>query len=361
MNEPDSFSRTTADGGGRLYTLREIAAETGISLDDLARYRRHHGDRIPRVETEEPRRYPAEAVELFRSLHRRADASDGGRRQERGDEATGRRRLLSLSAQRRRQDEERRRQRERLAAEPVVDPGPPDLMTAALEALSGVVGEPRKEAKETGEPEEREEREEQDEREVTRSAVRTAGERAGPATPRPGEPEPAPAPPPAAQPQHRGDDGKAGGDDGRDGGGDEGPDRVIRRVVHREEPRPEPRAPKRPSRPVYTLHEIHERTGIPYARLALYAASHADQIPSVGERRSPAYMRAGLEAFCRLHALKEPGWEIPDLGPEPGWDDASGLAARMQALESAQQTAAEQLRTTLRALRRTWTGEAVWE
>lgn len=347
MNAPDS---STA-GGGRLYTLREIAAETGISLDDLARYRRRHGDRIPSLGTEEPRRYPAAAVDVFRSLHRGPQESDGGPRDEHGDEAVGRRRLLSLSAQRRRKDEEKRRQRERLAAEPVVDPGPPDLMSAALEALSGVGEEPRKKAKQTGEPEEPEKPEE---REASRSVARTAGEGAEPASPRPGEPEAAPVPPPAAEERDHGGDGMDGGDEGE-------PDRVIRRVVHREEPRSEPRAAKRPSRPVYTLQEIHERTGIPYAKLALYAASHTDQIPSVGERRSPAYMREGLEAFCRLHALKEPGWEIPDLGPEPGWDDASGLAARMQALESAQQTAAEQLRTTLRALRRTWTGEAVWE
>lgn len=371
MNQRHSPPPASSAVAGPLYTLSEIAAETGIAVDDLARYRQRHGDRIPTVVEGERRRYPQEAVELFRALHRERRHGDDGRGTTE-DEGAGRRRLMSLAAQRRRRDEEQRRQREKRAAEPVVDPGPPDPMIAALEAMSGVAETARAEP-----PDEAED-----------DTVSTAAPTARP------ESSAEVAEPPAESPRTAADDGPVepptadvktvaellrgtagealGGERAEVETGDsEGSENtadtedtgdtetVVRTVARQREPVRERTA--RPARPVYTLQEVHERTGIPYAKLALYAASHADQIPSVGERRSPAYMREGMEAFCRLHALKEPSWEIPELGPEPGWDDARGLAARLQALETAQQSTAEKLRGVVRSLRRPWNGQAVWE
>jgi len=126
---------------------------------------------------------------------------------------------------------------------------------------------------------------------------------------------------------------------------------------------PAPRAddvPRRPTRSLYTLQEVHERTGIPYATLALYAARFADRIPSLGERRSPAYPREGLEELCRIHAEAHPEWEPPPLGAEKGWDDLPGLAARLDSLAAVQDRLSEELHQVLKELRRGASAEAVW-
>jgi hypothetical protein len=132
---------------------------------------------------------------------------------------------------------------------------------------------------------------------------------------------------------------------------------TVRRLVDAEPPRHEPR---RPTRPLYTLQEVHERTGIPYATLALYAARDADRVPWLGERRSPAYARAGLEEFCRIHAEANPGWQPPPLGLERGWDDEPGLAARLDALAAVQERLSSELTLVLAEVRRSWRGEALW-
>ena len=123
----------------------------------------------------------------------------------------------------------------------------------------------------------------------------------------------------------------------------------------------EPPAPSRPTPPLYTLQQIHERTGIPYSSLSLLAASHAAEVPSAGERYSPAYPLAGLQAFCRLYAERNPGWEPLPLGPEPGWDDEAGLAARLTALEAAQSRWSDELAAALHGFAQPWSGEAEWE
>jgi hypothetical protein len=135
----------------------------------------------------------------------------------------------------------------------------------------------------------------------------------------------------------------------------------------RVKPQPQPQplrsegaAPRRPSRPLYTLQEVHERTGIPYATLALYAARHADRVPWLGERRSPAYPREGLEELCRIHAEANPGWQPPELGAERGWDDLHGLAARLDSLAGIQERLSEEVRRALAEARRAWHGEAIW-
>lgn len=132
---------------------------------------------------------------------------------------------------------------------------------------------------------------------------------------------------------------------------------TVRRLVDAGPLRHEPR---RPTRPLYTLQEVHERTGIPYATLALYAARDADRVPWLGERRSPAYARAGLEEFCRIHAEANPGWQPPALGLEQGWDDEPGLAARLDSLAASQERLSAELRVVLAEVRRGWRGEAVW-
>jgi hypothetical protein len=133
----------------------------------------------------------------------------------------------------------------------------------------------------------------------------------------------------------------------------------------RVKPQPQPlrsegAAPRRPSRPLYTLQEVHERTGIPYATLALYAARHADRVPWLGERRSPAYPREGLEELCRIHAEANPGWQPPELGAERGWDDLHGLAARLDSLAGIQARLSEEVGRALAEARRAWHGEAIW-
>lgn len=116
-------------------------------------------------------------------------------------------------------------------------------------------------------------------------------------------------------------------------------------------------APRRQIRALYSLQEVHERTGIPYATLALYAASHADRIPSLGERRSPAYPREGLEAFCHIHAERNPGWQAPAPGTEQGWDDEVGLARRIDALHDGLASLQSDLREIQAVLARGWSAE----
>lgn len=116
----------------------------------------------------------------------------------------------------------------------------------------------------------------------------------------------------------------------------------------------------RPARPIYTLQDVHERTGIPYATLALYAVSHRERIPYLGERHSPAYPREGLEEFCRIHAERNPDWQRPAEGTERGWDDEAALSNRLEALEKQQDRLTVELRSTLAQVRQTWKGDAEW-
>lgn len=72
------------------YSLTQIVDKTGIPLSLLLRYKKLHGDRIP-TEGREPRlRFPHEAIEIFRDIHRDESRNRGG----------GGRRLMSLTAQR---------------------------------------------------------------------------------------------------------------------------------------------------------------------------------------------------------------------------------------------------------------------
>lgn len=130
-------------------------------------------------------------------------------------------------------------------------------------------------------------------------------------------------------------------------------------VIRREDASPvvAKEAKRNPAKALYSLQEVHERTGIPYATLALYAANHSDRIPSLGERRSPAYPRQGLEEFCRIHSENHPEWERPAAGTEAGWDDQDGLARRIEVLAEGLDELHSDLREINSIVRRGWTAE----
>lgn len=52
----------------KLYTLTEVAKETGISLPTLQRYKKAHQRRIPAVGKGRRQRYPAEALPVFKEI-----------------------------------------------------------------------------------------------------------------------------------------------------------------------------------------------------------------------------------------------------------------------------------------------------
>jgi excisionase family DNA binding protein len=54
----------------KLMTLREISEITGVAYPTIARYAAHNGKRIPHVGTGRNRRFPPEAVEVFRSIRK---------------------------------------------------------------------------------------------------------------------------------------------------------------------------------------------------------------------------------------------------------------------------------------------------
>lgn len=54
----------------KLMTLREISEITGVAYPTIARYAAHNGKRIPHVGTGRNRRFPAEAVEVFRQIRK---------------------------------------------------------------------------------------------------------------------------------------------------------------------------------------------------------------------------------------------------------------------------------------------------
>jgi DNA-binding transcriptional MerR regulator len=64
-----------AAAGGELLTLTEVGEKTGISYPTLRNYVERHGDRIPSVGEGRRRRFPPEAVPVFREL--RAESRPG--------------------------------------------------------------------------------------------------------------------------------------------------------------------------------------------------------------------------------------------------------------------------------------------
>lgn len=346
-----------------LYTLSEVAEATGISLAELDGYRRRHGNRVPSIVLGETRRYPQEALEAFRALHRAREAA--------GNPSHGGRRLMSLTAQRRGREPEPR-ERERPS-----NGGSENRVTAEVpaEAPDGVTGnvlggpepgnasirlapsEPERDhpRSETGTdqtatapregrgtfPEARGEQ-----RPATDGALRVSDSRLFPTPAR------TPLPPTAtvgsgtwelpAQPREPAEDEEAV------------------EVVTRSGAGPVP-PPSRPARPLYTLQQVHEHTGIPYPTLAFYAAADADAVPAVGERYSRLYPWEAMAAFSRLHAAKTPGWTAPDLAPPESvaaWRRDDGIAGRLEQLQRSQDQLADELDTILRDLAGPLTGFA---
>lgn len=239
-----------------------------------------------------------------------------------------RRRLMSLSSQRRRPEE-------RMAKTKDSKPPEDDPMSRALELLSGID-------------------------ENVRDAERPAREAA--AGGRDGAP--APAEEEGAARASQDEEGAALAAEPSEpaegsGGGEEAEEVRYEQVIRREDASPvvAKEAKRNPAKALYSLQEVHERTGIPYATLALYAVNHSDRIPSLGERRSPAYPRQGLEEFCRIHAENNPDWERPAVGTEEGWDDQAGLARRIDALADGLDDLHAAVREIHAVVRRGWTAE----
>lgn len=109
--------------------------------------------------------------------------------------------------------------------------------------------------------------------------------------------------------------------------------------------------PRRPGRPLFTLQQVHEHTGIPYPVLALYAASEAGRIPAAGERYAPLYPWEAMGVFCRLHQERNPSWQPPALPAEPPAPEeeaaARELSDRLERLERTQSQLAQQIRSLL--------------
>lgn len=57
-----------ADGGDKLYTLSEIAKQTGVSMPTLQRYKKLYQDRIPSVGEGRRQRYPESSLPVFNEL-----------------------------------------------------------------------------------------------------------------------------------------------------------------------------------------------------------------------------------------------------------------------------------------------------
>jgi hypothetical protein len=431
-----------------LYSLPEVSHATGIPLPDLQRLRRDHADELPSVVVGEARRYPDEALAVFRRLHGENGGDGEALKPQRA--AVKPRTSFSLSAQRRRDGGERPAAdggagngsrpaagesapkpaaAPAAPAEEVVDPGPPNVFDEMSLALGQLGGDDPKasapivpRAKPVGQQEKRSagsrhrrpaeslrRREDRDEWRERRPEPRPArdedgGEQAAAAAPEAGslaaaiervrtakaaqerkrERPPqsaawrdggAAASPPSAGEEANGHSTEAAleaeptGGERREatpaaGEADDGADNgqaVVRTAVVERAAEPAEPEIARPKPPLYTLQQIHERTGIPYSNLSLLAASHAAEIPSAGERYSPAYPLAGLQAFCRIYGEQNPGWEALPLGPEPGWDDDDGIARRISALEAAQSRWSEVLAVEIDRLARPWSGQAEWE
>jgi len=349
-----------------LYTLSEVAEATGIPLAELDRYRRRHGDRVPSIVLGETRRYPAEALAVFRDLHREREAS--------GAAALGGRRLMSLTAQRRtRQPERDARERTANGASAwghapgtagVENAGADRGVATGTAGVETAAGADRGAASRTAGGE---------------TARAAAGETAATngATHGTSPPAATSAAPPVRSPltpstpsaprgsgavareawagETRGAETRRGvgavGEDPTAGlaaetAGDE--DEVVE-VLARSGNEPVP-PPSRPARPLYTLQQVHEHTGIPYPTLALYAAAHADRVPAVGERYAKLYPWEAMAAFARVHAEMTPGWSPPELAPPESvvaWRRDDGIAGRLAQLQRAQDQLADELESLL--------------
>jgi len=335
-----------------LYTLSEVAEATGIPLAELDRYRRRHGDRVPSIVLGETRRYPAEALAVFRDLHREDDAG--------GPPVRGGRRLMSLTAQlRRRAPEPAARPAggadagrpapgardeagaangtsgtaDRGAAggpaEPTALPAPPSRWPSFLSTLH------REREAAAGEARPAESRRTEAQTATAGTAAAPQREAAAPGRTAAGEPA-APAPGESAAP-------------GEIAGKDE-PETVE--VLARSGHEPVP-PPSRPARPLFTLQQVHEHTGIPYPTLAFYAAAHADRVPAVGERYAKLYPWEAMDAFARVHAEKTPGWSPPELAAPDSvvaWRRDDGLAGRLAQLQKVQDELADELESLVRDL-----------
>lgn len=272
---------------GPLYTLEQVGERTGIHPMLLQSYLRSEAWRVPTVWVAGEERYPREALAAFRDMHEEAQRASAPRHADPAGDAPnwGRRRLLSLTAQRRSGEAEARN--EAAARNGAAGNGAARNGTAPGGATPGGAASDGGEAERPAD-----------------DGIAASSGRVEPATN--GHPAAAPA---------------------------------ARRADLSE--------PRRPSRPLFTLQQVHEHTGIPYPILALYGASEAHRIPAAGERYAPLYPWEAMTVFCRIHQEKNPAWQAPALpaAPPPEEDAASReLSARLERLERAQTDLAEQIR-----------------
>lgn len=269
--------RRTREGGAasRMYSLVEVAQQTGIPMPILLRYKREHPERIPSDGVGSQQRFPEAAFEAFLEIQREEEAQ-GQDLPRRGGFG-----LLSLPKLRKRTSEDA----ERAEAQAEVE----------VEAEAEAEAQPNELA----------------------------------------APEPAGGAPEAAGGAARGNG---------DGGG-----RMLK------------------------LTEISERLGIPYPTAARYASQYADRIPHEGHGRNRRFPPEALDVFRRIRRESKPGrppkrrQHAEALAPAPAPAPArpasptrreersaapvtpsartsSDLPDRIAALESAQQSLADEIR-----------------
>lgn len=272
---------------GPLYTLEQVGERTDIHPMLLQSYLRSEAWRVPTVWVAGEERYPREALAAFREMHEEAQRASAPRH---------------------------------------ADPGAGDAPNWGRRRLLSLTAQRRSS--------------EADARNGASRDAQAAAHRAGAEAGDDGDAGPAAGRSP--EPAANGNGAPAAANGG-----------LAERAAEPVAPAPvEPvrSEPQRPSRPLFTLQQVHEHTGIPYPVLAFYAASEAGRIPAAGERYAPLYPWEALAVFCRLHQEKNPSWQAPALPatPPPAEDAATReLSARLERLERAQTDLAEQIQRLL--------------
>jgi hypothetical protein len=308
---------------GPLYTLEQVGERTDIHPMLLQSYLRSAAWRVPTVWVAGEERYPREALAAFREIHQEAQlasaplAADPGA----GDAPNwGRRRLLSLTAQRRSGEARDREAAANGAARGSAQRG--SAQRGRAEPGSDENGSEERGSRDERGSDERSGNDELDSRETAGNGVARVA---------------------AAHVHQRLQDAADGGAEAAE---------LAMEPAAPAEPGASV-APSRtePRRPLYTLQQVHEYTGIPYPLLALYAASEAGSIPSAGERYAPLYPWEALRVFCGLHQERNPSWQAPSLPATPPLPEeeaaARELSARLERLERAQTQLADQIRVLL--------------
>ncbi len=324
----------------RLFSLVEVAQETGIAMPILLRYKREHPDRIPSVGSGSQQRFPETAFEIFRQIQREeGENRDLPRRGGFG--------LLSLPRVRKAQSPEPEEEAAPAAAatsapEPEA-PAPTAQSTPAPAAPSAPAAKSAPAATKSAPA-------------ATKSAP--AATKSAPAAT---QSEPRPALRRERRPAFRRELSPAAA-----------PARPAAAAPKAEVPR---------EAATLTLGDITDELGIPYPTLARYSNQHEDRIPHVGSGRNRRFPPEAVEVFRRIRAESRPGRppkvrapqeapaapaapqpvraaapaaappQAPAAAAVPAVPEAE-LARRIESLERSQQALEQEIRSLLEALAR---------